>query len=67
MKKRQITFEQIVMPINDRRDADDLVAYRVIKTIDTMAETIGSTLRPFEVDRYCMNQKYRVTILPGRE
>lgn len=65
MKKKQITFEQVTVPIGDRQDVDDLVAYRCTKTIDTMAVTIGTTLRPFEVERYCQDQKYRVTILPG--
>ena len=66
MKKRQLTFRQIVVPINDRRDSDDVVAYRCSKAIDTMAVTIGTVLRPFEVERYCQDQKYRVTILPGQ-
>ena len=56
MKTKQITVKQI--------PGDD-VTYRVTKTVDTIVPAIGSNLTVIEVERYCHNRSYRVTVLPG--
>lgn len=54
--KKQITVKQI---------PGDEVTYRVMKLVDTITPAIGSNLTSIEVERYCANRSYRVTVLPG--
>ena len=64
--KKQLTFEQVTVPISDRQNSDVLVAYRCTKAIDTMMVTVGTVLRPHEVQHYCQDRNCRVTILPSK-
>ncbi len=56
MKTKHLTVKQI---------PGDEVTYRVTKTVDTITPMIGENLTPVEVDRYCHNRQYKVTVLPG--
>ena len=53
---KQITVKQI---------PGDKVTYRVTKTVDTIVPMIGENLTAVQIDVYCKNRQFKVTVLPA--